>query len=61
MILVSIEKQKEGNFLVNRWKKEKNSAQGRLVKTHEAVVREVPSAAQIGQFYGAPPDILRVK
>lgn len=58
MILVSVTKQKDETYEVNRWLK---LPKLRLTKTHEATVPFVPSAAQIDKFRFDPPEDLRVK
>lgn len=58
MILVTITKQKDGEFDVNHWEK---LPKHRPTKTHGATTKEGPGPAQIEQFRVFPPEILRLK
>lgn len=57
MILVTISKEKDGSFTVNRWVKFKGA---KLKRTHDAFVQSV-SAEQVQQFYLYPPERLANK
>ncbi len=66
MILVTVSKEKDGSFLVNRWKKDivvnHLTKKCNLIKTHHATIQlgaEI-SMGQIEMFRHSPPENLRI-
>lgn len=58
MIFVTLTREKDESFTINRWKKEPKH---QLARTHEASTVSCPSAGEVAMFYGTPPDTLRIK